>query len=99
MSSNTALLVQGVTEDTPLWDEDDALDEAEKQAAVGKPTKSNAAAAKQVPAATGAVIPSAKKAKAKATAAKNSEEAAAVSPDQHCCTTSPIGLTIFPTEE
>lgn len=87
-----------MTEDTPLWDEDDALDEAEKQAAVGKPTKSSAAAAKQVPAATGAVIPSAKKAKAKAAAAKNSEEAAAVSPYQHHSTTSPIGLTYSPSK-
>ena len=73
-------MMQGVTEDTPLWDEDDALDEAEKQAATGKPSKGGAAAAKQVPAATGAVVPSAKKAKAKAAAAKTSEEAAAVSP-------------------
>ena len=85
MNSISYLMVQGVTEDTPLWDEDDALDEAEKKAAAGKPTKGAAAAAKQaapakkVPAATGAVIPSAKKAKAKAAAAKNSEAATKVS--------------------
>lgn len=74
----TAFLCQGVTEDTPLWDEDDALEEAEKKTAAGKPAAKQAAAAKKVPAATGAIIPSAKKAKAKAQAAKNSEEATKV---------------------
>ncbi len=65
----------GVTEDMPLWDEEDALDSTSK----GASKRGGAATAKKAAAAaTGAVIPSAKKAKAKAAAAKNSEAAAKV---------------------
>ena len=66
--------VQGVTEDTPLWDEDDdALDEAASKPA-GKAKSAKPAATT----ATGAIVPKVRK--AVASAAKSSAAAAKVSP-------------------
>ena len=71
--------MQSVSEDTPLWDEDDALDEAEAEAQVkgkakAKPAKTGAKPAAK--AAAGAVVPKVKKAVAKA--AKSGAAAAKV---------------------
>jgi len=60
-------LLQGVTEDTPLWDEDDALDEAaEKASAKAKPAAKQAAAKPAAKPATEAIVPKVKKAVVKA---------------------------------
>ena len=65
--------MQGVTEDTPLWDEDDALDAA---ATKEKPAKKKPAAKPAVKTATGAIVPKVKK--AVTNAARNSAAAAKV---------------------
>ncbi len=68
--------LQGVTEDTPLWDEDDALEEAEEASAKAKPMGKTAAKKPAAKAADSAVVPKVKKAVAKA--AKDSVAAAKV---------------------
>lgn len=73
--------MQSVSEDTPLWDEDDALDEAEVEAKAktkAKPVKKAAKPAAK-PAAK-AVVPKVKKAVAKA--AKSGAAAAKVTHSQ-----------------
>ncbi|CAL5220021.1 g1967 [Coccomyxa viridis] len=68
-------LFKGVTEDTPLWDEDDALEEAEEAAsAKAKPAAKKAAKKPAAKAADSGVVPKVKKAVAKA--AKDSVAAA-----------------------
>ena len=73
--------MQSVSEDTPLWDEDDALDEAEAEAQAKGKAKAKAkpaekAAKPAAKAAAGAVVPKVKKAVAKA--AKSGAAAAKV---------------------
>lgn len=79
--------MQSVSEDTPLWDEDDALDEAEAEAKAKAKPKAKAAkpAAK---AAAGAVVPKVKKAAAKA--AKSGAAAAKVTQDEESATRKPV---------
>ena len=83
--------MQSVSEDTPLWDEDDALDEAEAEAkAKGKPKKKAAkpAAKPSAKAAAGAVVPKVKKAAAKA--AKSGAAAAKVTHDEESAIRKPV---------
>ena len=78
-SSIIDLHAQGVTEDTPLWDEDDALEEAEEAAsAKAKPAAKKAAKKPAAKAADSGVVPKVKKAVVKA--AKDSVAAAKVGP-------------------
>ena len=79
--------MQSVSEDTPLWDEDDALDEVEAEGkAKGKPKKKAAKPAAK--AATGAVVPKVKKAVAKA--AKSGAAAAKVPHNEESATRKPV---------